>query len=447
MATPVKQARVPVALQETGFAQTMVEALSAAHDEPAWMRQRRLEAWAAYEGSALPFWRHTPLDGLNLEEFRTHLEPEEAGWPEELQALIATEEGRGGVFVQRNTTPAFQELSPDLAAQGVILTDLHSAVREYPDLMQRYFMTEAVPPTQGKFEALHGALWGGGLFLYVPRNVNVELPVLTTFWVDEGGLATFPHVLIVAEEGSSITCIEECRSPDGLAERNLVAGVVEVHVGPGAQVRYIALQDWATNAWNFTTYRALCQRDGFISWTFGVTGGGLSRTFVESRLVGDGSGTELLGAYLIGESQHLEMDTVMNHLGRFTTGDLLFKGVLKERARAVFQGLIKIHPGAQDTNAYLSDQTLLLSDEARADSIPSLEIEANEVRASHGATVSQIDEDQIFYLMTRGLSRPEAVRIIVMGFMQPVMDRVPLESVVEKLHAALDRKMATGLGE
>jgi len=436
--------RIPhAAFNQTGFSPALVEAFSDRLDEPDWMRQRRREAWARYQQMAMPSWRRMPLDNLNLESFRLSVGPDDGQLTPELSAIVEAEEERAGLLIHRNAGVAYKHLKPDLAARGVILSDLHTAVRDHPHLVRRHFMT-VVPVAEGKLEALHGALWSGGLFLYVPRNVNIELPIRATFWMDQPGLAIFPHVLIVAEEGSSLTYIEDHRSPTLGEDWSMAVGVVEIHLEPGAQVRYVTLQDWGQDVFSFSTYRALCQRDSFINWTLGATGGGISRTFVESRLAGDGSSTEIIGVHLIGEEQHLEVNSVMNHIGRFTAGDLLFKGVLKDQARSVFEGLIKIHPGAQDTNSYLSDQTLLLSNQARADSIPSLEIEANEVRASHGATVSQIDEDHVFYLMTRGLTRSQAIRMIVDGFFQPVMDRIPLESVAEKLRAAIDRKMSDG---
>jgi FeS assembly protein SufB len=423
----------------SGFKREVVEALSEAWEEPKWLRERRLAAWTVYQDSPLPDWRRVPLDELKPDGFRVApLDGDAPAWPDELEAIRASGDERAGLLIYRNSGQAYVEIDPALTAQGVILTDVVTAVREYPNLVQRYLLGEAARINEHKFAALHAALWSGGLFLYVPRNVQIERPIHGVIAVDSANRASFPHTLVVADTNSSVSYLEETWSPAD--QPAYVGGAAEIYLAPGAQLRYTILNDWGENTLNLTTYRAITDRDSFIGWTLGSIGGRINRLFVESLLKGTGSSTELLGIYFLSGKQHLEIDTLMNHVAPFTGGDLAFKGALKDEARSVFDGMIKIHPGAQDTNSYLSDHTLLLSDKARADSIPGLEIEANEVRASHGATMGQIDEEQIFYLMSRGLARQTAERMIVDGFFEPIMQRIPLETVRGKLRAAIERK-------
>lgn len=414
--------------------------LSELKREPEWLRERRLAAWRLFETLPMPDWRRTPLDKLDLSAFAPFVQPQVQTLPPGLQALIESGEERAGLLIQHNSSATDHWLDESLAKQGVILVDLDTAVREYPELVEKYLMTEVVQASEGKFEALHGALWSGGALLYVPRNVEIAQPIHIYYYVDQPGSSIFPHTLVVTEPGSVVTVLEESVSPP--AFQALACGIIEVYLKPTSQVRFIKLQDWNEQTWDFSTARALAEQDTGIYWSWGTVGSRLSRVYLESLLIGAGATTELLGVHFLNGTQHLDIYTLMNHIAQFTSGDLLFRGALQDQSYSVFEGLIKIHPGAQDTNSYLHDNTLLLSDDARADSIPSLEIEANEVRASHGATVGQVDEEQLFYLMTRGLPRKVAERMIVEGFFAPVIDRIPLPVAQEKLRAAIERKYA-----
>lgn len=440
-----------VAVNRPGFSRQVVEELSYLHEEPEWVRRRRFEAWDAYEAKPMPTWRRTSLRRVNFDAFVPYradggIAADPSDMPEDLQAVIARESERAGLFIYSNSSSATAVLDDEWTEQGVILTDLHTAVREHPDLVEPYLMGDAIGLTgsghhdQTKFEALNGALWSGGMFLYVPENVWIDKPIQGVFWVDVPGLATFPHTLIVAEPNSGVTYLEENRSPVG-NEQILVNGITEIYTEPGAHVTFLNVQDWSNNVVSFSSRRAVAQSDSVANWTVGAVGAGLSRELIETRLVGPGSSTDIVGVFFLDDTQHHDTYTLMNHVAPFTTGDLLFKGALQERSRSVFEGLIKIHPDAQNVASYLHEKTLVLSQDARADSIPSLEIEANEVRASHGATISKIDPEQLFYLMSHGLPQDEARRLIVNGFFAPVMERIPLESVREHLSAKISDKV------
>jgi Fe-S cluster assembly protein SufD len=320
---------------------------------------------------------------------------------------------------------------------------LTSAVQKYPELVEQYFMTECVAPSDGKFPALNGALWQGGAFIYVPKDVEIKEPFQVVIALEGAGAAIFPHTLIVAERFANVTCIEETISHSN-AGQGLNNGVVEIFSGDGAQVRYVEVQRWGNDVFNFNTKRSVNRSDSVVVWEMGQLGSRLTKTYVDSILAGNGSSSEFNGVYFVNDKQHVDLDTLTHHIGLSTGGDLLLKGAVQDNARAVFQGLIKIDPSGQQTNSYLKNENLLLSDHARADSIPSLEIDANDVRASHGATVGRVDEEDIFYLQSRGIPRSTAERMIVEGFFSGVFDRMSQERVREKLSAAVSAKIGGG---
>jgi Fe-S cluster assembly protein SufD len=363
---------------------------------------------------------------------------------------VALDEGQqaAGRLALVNGQVVYRELDEGLSEQGVVFTDLTTAVREYPDLVEKYFMTECVAPSEGKFPALNGAFWQGGTFIYVPREVEVKEPFQVVIALEGEGTAIFPHTLIVAERFANVTYIEETvshtgdsLSPHGSGQA-LSNGIVEVIAGEGAQVRYVDVQRWGDDVFSFNTKRAVHRPDSLVVWEMGELGSRLTKTYVDSILTGNGSSAEFNGIYFVSDKQHIDLDTLTHHIGLSTSGDLLLKGAARDNARTVFQGMIKIDPSGQQTNSYLKNENLLLSDRARADSIPGLEIDANDVRASHGATVGRIDEEYIFYLQSRGISRSTAVRMIVEGFFSSVFDRMSQERVREKLAAAVSAKIA-----
>lgn len=402
-------------------------------------RQGREAAFAAFAEAEMPRLERTDLSKVHLDDF--HVVVEAGDIPADIREAMRGKdsEQRAGLFVQSNGEIVHAQLDPALASRGVILGSLSQATATTASKAAKR-LGSVIRADENKLTALNSAFWTGGLFLYVPRNVTIETPVQVVFHADAPGGAVFPRVLVIAEESAAVTILEETISPSGDAPL-LAASVTEVIVGANAQVKYIHLQNWGENTIAFITQRADVGRDAAINWTHGILGAQLMRSYTESRLGAEGATTEMLGVQFGGDHQHHDIFTLMNHVAPLTDGDLLFRGVLRDQARSVFEGLIKIHPGAQDANSYLHDNTLLLSKDARADSIPSPEIEANQVRASHGATVSEIDEDWIFYLQTRGLSRAQATRAIVDGFFEPIMQRITLESVQDRLRDAFDRKL------
>jgi Fe-S cluster assembly protein SufD len=326
-----------------------------------------------------------------------------------------------------------------LQSSGVIFADMDTALGQHAHLIEPYFMTQAVRAQDDYFAALHGAFWRGGTFLYVPRGVEVALPLRSFTWLNQRS-AALPHTLVVLERGSRAVLIDEFGSPrHGGAAFN--AGAVELFVNDGAQLDYIGLQDWGRSAWNMTNERAVVNRDATLHWVVGGLGSRLTKTFLDARLVGPGATALLSGVFFADGTQHLDLDTEQNHAAPNAKSDLLYKGALKDSARAVWQGMIRVNPGALKTDGYQANRNLILSDQARADSIPGLEINADDVRCTHGSTVSRVDEEEIFYLMSRGIDRLQSEIMLVNAFFTPVLDRIPLASVRERLKKEIAKKM------
>lgn len=432
-----------------GFSRESLDALMTSLDEAEWMRARRLSAWRVLCDTPRPTrqdeaWRRTNLKALNLEASTAlnvlpsptqALRQAPSAWKKNLKGQDIS----GGLLSVDNAAIE-THLADDVAARGVIFTDLGAALREHPDLVEPHFMTSIVRPGDGYFAALHGAFWRSGMFLYVPRDVHVPRPLLNYTWLGQADSA-LPHTLVVMEPGSRAALIDEFGSAGKSNGAALSVGSVEIVLGAGAQLDYVNIQGWGRDVLNFTSERALVGQDATLHWVAGHLGSQLTKTFVDAVLDGPGAKALLSGVYFADGAQHLDLDTEQNHLYPNTTSDLLYKGALKGRARTVWQGMIRVAPAAQRTDGYQANRNLLLSDHARSDSLPGLEILADDVRCTHGSTVGQLDPEEIFYLMARGIPRVEAEQLLVNGFFAPVLDRIPLRGVREQLQAAIAHKV------
>ncbi len=431
--------------QVSGLTRSAVTALSERHAEPSWMREFRLAALEAYERLPMPSptdeeWRRTDLSGLKLDALTPFVAPRSGALPARLQQALDAAEARGGLVLQRDSATVRADLDPQLQRKGVIFTDLNTALREHPELVRAYFMQQCVRPDETKFRALHAAFWSGGTFLYVPKGVEVNLPLLASTWIDTEGLGLFPHTLLVADAQSKVTLIDGFGS--ALGERQTFAdAAVELILGDGAQVRHVSWQNWGRNVWEVGITRSQLGRDATLNSLVVGFGGRLVKSNVESMLRGHGATSEMLGLVFGDDQQHFDFHTLQEHFAPHTMSDLLYKSAVKDRARSVFAGLIRVHYGAQKTNAFQANRNLLLSDGARADSDPKLEIMANDLRCTHGSATSRLNEEQLFYLMSRGLPRAVAIRMAVEGFFAEVFDRVPLERFKAELAQAIEAKM------
>ena len=430
----------------TGFSKTALDRLDGARS--ATLRAVSRQAFEQFEAMPMPSpgteeWRYT-----DLREFDLALDPfvpeAKAATLDDVKPDLLAAAGdvgeRAGLAVQHNSTVVISHLDADLARRGVAFASLDEAA---PGQLQGR-LHDAVPTSRTRFTALHGAFRTGGTFVHVPANVRVELPLQTLTYIDRDRLAVFPHTLIVLDEGAELTFIDRYVSPD--LERAFSDAVVELYVGPGSKLRYVSLQDWGRGVTHLSVQRAILGRDAELRSLAVSFGASLSRTEVESVLEGDGGSSEMLGVYFAGGDQHFDHRSIQDHLGSQTASDLLYKGALKDRSRTIYSGTVIIRKGAHKCNAYQTNRNVLLSEQAKADSIPNLEILSNDpVRCGHAASVGPVDEDVLYYLQSRGIPRGEAERLVVFGFFQEVLDRITIPEVRSSLEATIAAQLGGGV--
>jgi len=405
-----------------------------------WLDERRRAA--AERNRSLPVptigeeaWRFTNLRGIDFSRYTPPAAPAAVAASAVAAGTLLSSEQEAGRLVQRDGVVVVSELAPEIAAQGVLFTSLGGPLEEHPALVERHL--GSIVGTDEKFAAENAALWSGGVLVYVPRGVQVALPLHATFELATEGGAQHWRTLVVVEEGAALTFIEEhAEGVPGYAN-----GVAELRIGAAANVEYVVVQNRSTETLHFAYHRAEVDRDAELDWVACSLGGKLGKTRMESRLVGQGSTVKLTGSYVLSGAQHLDTDTTQEHDAPHATSDLAFKGVLSGRSRTVWRGVIRVAEGAQKTDAYQENRNLLLSREAHADSIPGLEIKANDVRCTHGATIGQVDQQLLYYLMSRGLPRAEAERMIVHGFFADVLARIKAPAVRQAIGEALDRRL------
>lgn len=428
--------------------------------EPEILARRRAEAWAFCEKTPFPgrleeLWRRTDISALKWDRVQV-AGGDGADAPgavgagarlrssEELPAALREEVGpaseRSALLVQIDSNVVLAEEDPDLAQNGVTVLPIAEAARKSPLLVER-LLGRTVRFDESRFTGLNAALLAGGALIHVPAGVQVPRPIRVVVSRRAEGAGTFPHVIVALERGASATVIEDYFSGAGDGG-GVHVGVSEITVDEGANLHLATLQRWAGNVHHFGVERVRVARDAKFHWTFAGLGGKLTKLDMEMHLDGPGTEAKFSGCYFGNETQHFDFHTFQNHVVGHSLSDLLFKGALRGRARTVYQGLIKVHKDAQRSDAYQANRNLILSDKARADSIPSLEIEANDVRCTHGATVGQVDDEQLFYLMARGLARAEAEQLIIEGFFEPVLERIPAESLRALVTQAVERKAA-----
>jgi Fe-S cluster assembly protein SufD len=416
--------------------------------EPDWALARRRHA--ASVAAALPFpsrtdelWRRTDLGALALPTLDPFAAPARARNVDDLPAPVierlAAEAGNLGLVVQRDSAVVLEQTHPSLQRQGVIVTSLDRAMREHAAIVEAH-LGAMLTADVDKYVALAEATRQGGAFVYVPDGVEAALPVRLVQWLDGGGRAMLPRTVIVLGRGARATVVEEQHSADAEGA-SFFGGGTEVYVGDGGRLVYATLQDWGRNVYHYSNARARVGRDAELQWIQTMIGGRMGKANAYFDMDGPGAQAFVHG-FMFGDArQHFHLHTLQRHLKDHTTSDLLIKSCLKDRARSVYQGLIQVSEGAQRTDAYQANRNLLLSDTARADSIPGLEILANDVRCTHGATIGYVEPEQLYYLMTRGLPELEAQRLIVEAFFEPVLDRIPLESVRARLRGEIERKI------
>jgi Fe-S cluster assembly protein SufD len=428
------------------FTPDMIPALSREWKGPEFIREYRARAWSDFKELPMPTlkdeaWRRTDIRALNMQKFvlpAGNLISSLPPAPRWLMKPLVSQKHGGQLVIRPDRTE--MKLDETLVNQGVIFTDLRTAELEYPDKLAN-IIGQVVKPDEGRFAAMAAALEQYGVFIYIPNGVQVQIPLHSVIWGPGEGLAYFSHIMVWLEPGSSLTYVHEAASPNGAVEQTLHSGLVEIHISDNARLHFVELQSWGDNVWNFSHERVRVGRDAHLEWIFGALGSNLTKNFSEIDLAGEGAEGRMSGFYFTDGKQHLDHDTQQNHLAPHTTSDLLFKGALKGSSRSVWQGMIYVAPGAQKTDGYQANRNLVLSQQARADSIPGLEILADDVRCTHGATVGKIDQDSVFYLLSRGIPYLEAEHLLVEGFFDPIMQRIPFDGVRKRFQQAIISKM------
>jgi Fe-S cluster assembly protein SufD len=417
----------------TTFDRAALDALPIAPGSTGAIRER---AFTQFEALPVPSqeteeWRYTDLSDVSL-DFVPHVPGHGDGAP------APAGDGLAASILQHNSSVVMTTSGQDLESRGVIFCDLDLAAEKYPELVDPN-LHHLVPTDRTKFTALHGAFRTGGTFLYVPGDVAVEMPLQTVTYLDADGSAVFPHTLLIAERGAEVTFIDRYVSPD--LERGLSDAVTEIVVGDGAHVRYASIQEWGAGVTHLSVQRARLGRDAeFRSLAIGF-GGSLARAEAETVLAEPGGFSEMLGVFFADEQQHFDHRSVQDHAAPNCTSDLLYKGALLDQSRAVYSGWVHVRPDAQKTIAMQTSRNMVLSESAKASAIPNLEIEANDVRCGHAVSVGPIEEESLFYLQSRGISRDEAERLVVTGFFQEVLDRVTLEEVRHGAELAIQEEL------
>ena len=417
-----------------------LEAIIQKYNEPDWLAEERRAALRSFEALPAPtnrdeVWRYSQLERFGIDGLELVKEPRSREVSNRIQMRI-TDSDAEGVLVHKG--PEVVHRDSKITEAGVIFTDLRTALREHEDLVREHLYS-TVNATQTKYTALNSALWENGTFVYVPRNVEVALPLGAFTTADRGGLIT-PRTLVVVDVNAKVTYLDEYTS-EPFNERLVVSGATEIILKDGAGLRYVSLQNWSRDVVHINKLRAHLDRNSRLESLTVSVGADAARAEVECELAGPGADSEMLGLYFADKGQHYNQYTVQHHAADHAHSDLLFKGALRDASTAVYSGIIQVDEGAQKTDAYQTNRNLLLDAESEAVSIPQLEIAANDVRCSHGSTTGPVPEDQRFYLMSRGLPPEVAEHVLVTGFLHEVMGRVTLPKVAEYVERVVQAKL------
>ena len=429
---------------EKGLTRDIILDISHRKKEPQWMTDFRLKSLDIYEAMELPSWGPN-LEDLDMKHIVTYVRPDtemKGSWsevPSEIKDTFdklgipkAEHEYLAGVGAQYDSEVVYHSIKEELVRQGVIYTDMETAIRDYEDVIRQYFM-KLVPPNDHKFVALHGAVWSGGSFVYVPEGVTVDIPLQSYFRSNSPGAGQFEHTLIIVDMGAKLHFIEGCSAPR-YHVTNLHAGCVELYVKEGASLRYSTIENWSRNMMNLNTKRALVEKNGSIEWISGSFGSKVSMLYPMSILKGEGARAEFTGITFAGKGQNLDTGTKVVHAAPYTSSTVNTKSISKSGGTAVYRGSVKVAAEAHHSKSTISCESLMLDDISRSDTIPVLDIGNDEVEISHEAKIGKISDEVIFYLMSRGIREEEAKAMIVRGFAEPIAKELPLEYAVEMNH-------------
>ena len=425
-----------------GLTEDIVLEISEKKNDPEWMRDFRLKSLEIYNKSEMPNWG-PDISGLNVDNIVTYVKPNtemSQTWEEVPEDIKNTFEKLGipeaerkslaGVGAQFDSELVYHNLQEEVARQGVIYTDIESALHgPYGKMIEEHFM-RLVPPTDHKFAALHGAVWSGGSFVYVPKGVNVGIPLQSYFRLNAKGAGQFEHTLIIVDEGAQLHFIEGCSAPK-YNVANLHAGCVELFVGKNAKLRYSTIENWSKNMYNLNTKRAKVEENGIMEWVSGSFGSHVSYLYPMTILKGDNARSQFTGVTFAGKGQNLDTGAKMVHIGKDTSSYINTRSISKGGGISTYRSAVVIQNQAKNAKSSASCQSLMLDDESRSDTLPAIDVRTNKADVGHEAKIGRISEDDVFYLMSRGISEEEAKSLIVSGFADSVSKELPLEYAVE----------------
>ena len=424
-----------------GLDREIIEQISAMKGEPEWMLDFRLRAFEHFQKRPMPTWGGD-LSKLDLDNIYYYVKPAEAeskSWDDVPETIKNTFEKLGipeaeqkflaGVGAQYESEMVYHQIQEHLEEQGVIFLSIEDGLREHPDLFREYFST-VIPIEDNKFAALNSAVWSGGSFVYVPKGVTVNLPLQAYFRLNVANIGQFERTIIIADEGSQVHYVEGCTAPTYSSD-SLHSGVIEIVVKKGARVRYTTIQNWSTNVYNLVTQRALVHEGATMEWVDANLGSKLTMKYPSCYLIGPGAHGEILSMAFAGEGQHQDAGGKVIHVAPHTSSKVTSKSISKGSGRSSYRGLLKVYKGANDVRSSVVCDALLLDDTSRSDTYPYIEIDEDDVTIGHEASVSKVGEEQLFYLMSRGLSEEEATTMVVSGFIEPLVKELPMEYAIE----------------
>jgi Fe-S cluster assembly protein SufB len=440
---------------QKGLSREVVEQISAMKGEPEWMLEFRLKALEHFQKRPMPTWG-ADLSGLDLEDIFYYVRPAEAEgktWEDVPDAIKQTFDKLGipeaerkflaGVGAQYESEMVYHSIQENLSKLGVIFVSIEDGLRNYPDLFRQYFGT-VIPIEDNKFAALNSAVWSGGSFVYVPKGVKVDLPLQAYFRLNVANIGQFERSLIIADEGAQVHYVEGCTAPQ-YTTNSFHSGVIEIVVNKGARVRYTTIQNWSTNVYNLVTQRAMVQEGGTMEWVDANLGSKLTMKYPSCYLMGPGAHGEILSMAFAGPGQHQDAGGKVIHFAPHTSSKITSKSISKGGGRTSYRGLLKVYHGAEDVRSSVVCDALLLDPQSRSDTYPSIEIDEDDVTIGHEATVSKVGEEQLFYLMSRGLTQEEATTMVVSGFIEPLVKELPMEYAVE-MNRLIQLQMAGSVG-
>ncbi len=439
-----------------GLNKNIIKEISRTKDEPQWMTDFRLNAYDVFKSKPMPKWG-PDLSDLDLSGLTYYIPPQTekvSSWeevPSDIRKVYdklgipeAEKKVLAGVSGQFESEVFYAKIKDDLKSRGVIFTDTDSALKEYPELFKKYFMTKCVPVGDNKFSALHGAVWSGGSFLYVPKGVKVDLPLHTYFRMNDGSTGQFEHTLIIAEEGSEVHYIEGCTAPIRLAS-SLHSAVVEIFVHDNASVKYSTIQNWSNEVFNLNTKRAVVYKNGSIEWVGGSLGSKKTMLYPGSFLMGEGARSKHINITMAGRGQWKDAGAKVIHFASDTRSQIISKNIIKDGGRANYRGLVKVIKGAKNVVSHTQCDTLMLDSRSISSSYPVIQVGDPSAKVGHEAKVGKIGDEELFYLASRGIKQAEAMSLVVAGFIDPVTKALPLEYAVE-LNRLMEMEIENSIG-